>query len=446
VAAAAKGKTNGLVKKLLPIVGVVAVVGILAFVGLRVVLPMLQGKQEAGTTAPKQPRTQANLTYWGLWEPNAAMDQTIADYQQSHPEVKITYVQQSPKDYRERLQSALAAGGGPDIFRYHNTWSPMLKAELDTAPKGIFNPADYFPVVAKDIQVGTELVGVPLMFDSLALYYNPRLFNEAGKTVPTTWEEVREAAIDMTVYNQQGQIQRAGIALGTTNNVDHFSDILGLMLLQNGANPARPTGQLAEDALRFYTLFSKTDRVWDQTLPASTYAFATEKVAMMLAPSWRAFEIKEINPELQFRTAPAPQLPGTKIAWASYWVEGVSQRSANSQAAWEFLQYLASDEVAAKLYAGQSNLRLFGEPYPKKTSATTLESDPVVGAFVQQGEIAQSWYLSSRTFDNGINDRIIKYYEDAVNAVLGGTSPQDALVPVAAGVTQVLTQYGVGSQ
>lgn len=445
VAAAARGKGGDLITRLLPILGVVVALGVLVFVGLRVVLPRLRGGQGAETATPKPARIQANLTYWGLWEPDTVMEQVIADYEQSHPGVTITYTQQSSKDYRERLQSALAAGTGPDIFRYHNTWVPMLKSELDTAPKGVVNLDEYFPIVAKDIQVGTEIVGIPLMFDSLALYYNPRLFTEAGKTVPTTWEEVREIAVDMTVYNTQGKIQTAGIALGTTNNVDHFSDILGLMLLQNGANPARPSGQLAEDALRFYTLFSKTDRVWDQTLPASTYAFATEKVAMMLAPSWRAFQIKEINPDLQFRAAPAPQLPGTKIAWATYWVEGVSRRSKNTQAAWEFLQYLSSDEVLTKLYTAQATTRMFGEPYPKKTLAATIESDPVAGAFVKQGDLAQSWYLSSRTFDNGINDRIIKYYEDAVNAVLGGGSPQDALTPVAAGVAQVLSQYGVGS-
>lgn len=446
VAAAAKGKGGDLIKKLLPILGLVAVVGLLIFVIFKVVLPLFQGKSKESAGSAQQPaRTQAELTYWGLWEPTAVVDQVITDYQQSHPGVKITYVQQSPKDYRERLQSALAAGSGPDIFRFHNTWVPMLKTELDNVPKGAINLDEYFPVVAQDLKVGTETVGIPLMFDSLALYYNPRLFNEAGKTVPTTWEEVRETAIDMTVSNSQGKIQTAGVALGTTNNVDHYSDILGLMLLQNGANPAKPTGQLAEDALRFYSLFSETDRVWDQTLPASTYAFATEKVAMILAPSWRAFQIKEINPDLQFRTAPAPQLPGAEVAWATYWVEGVSRRSKNTQAAWEFLKYLSSDEVLTKLYASQANTRMFGELYPKKSLAATIESDPVAGAFVKQGEIAESWYLCSRTFDNGINDRIIKYYEDSINAVLGGTPPKEALVPVASGVSRVLSQYGVGA-
>ncbi|OGD61838.1 hypothetical protein A2160_00910 [Candidatus Beckwithbacteria bacterium RBG_13_42_9] len=439
---------SGLLKKILPIVAILGGLVLVALLVIKVILPKLQ-PQETSTSGASVGKTttkaKVNLTYWGLWEPEQVMNQVISEYQKMHPEVNITYSQQSPKDYRERLQSALAAGNGPDIFRFHNTWVPMLKAELDTAPKGTINLDDYFPVIGNDLSVGTEVVGVPIMFDGLALYYNPRLFNQAGKNVPTSWEELRKTAINMTVYDAKGNIQTAGIALGTTNNVDNFSDILGLMLLQNGADPKNPSGQLTEDALKFYTLFTTTDRVWNETLPASTYAFATEKVAMIIAPSWKAFEIKETNPKLEFKTAPVPQLPGTNIGWATYWVEGVSHRSKNAKSAWEFLQYLSSNDTLTKLYTAEASLRLFGEPYPKKSLAATIETDPVVGAFVKQGEIAKSWYLSSRTYDNGINDRTIKYYEDAINAVVSGKSATEALQPIAAGVSQILTQYGVGS-
>lgn len=451
------GGKNNLLKKLLPILLIVSIASLILFISLKVILPRIKNLSSSGSgseaNSKNTTKTKANLTYWGLWEPDTMLAQIIADYQQAHPEVAITYAQKSPKDYRERLQSSLVSGEGPDIFRFHNTWAPMLKTELDTVPKGAINLEEYFPVVARDLQVGTETVGIPLMFDSLALYYNTRLFKEAGKTVPASWSEVRKTALDMCVAETEtrecmpgAKISTAGIALGTTNNVDNFSDILGLMILQNNADPAKPTDLLAEDALKFYTLFSTVDGVWDETLPASTYAFATEKVAMMLAPSWRVFDIKEINPDLKFQTAPAPQLPGTNISWASYWVEGVSRRSKYSKEAWEFLQYLSSNEVLTKMYTAQSNTRLFGELYPKKSLAKELESDSVAGAFVKQGEIAKSWYLASRTFDNGINDRIIKYYEDAVNAVLEGKMPTEALKPTASGISQILSQYGITIQ
>jgi hypothetical protein len=72
-----------------------------------------------------------------------------------------------------------------------------------------------------------------------------------------------------------------------------------------------------------------------------------------------------------------------------------------------------------------------------------LLNDPIVGAYVASGQNAQSWYLSDWTFDNGLNDRIIKYYEDAVNSVNQGQTITRSLETAAQGVVQVLSQFGV---
>lgn len=432
--------------KIVPLL-LIGLLGVGAFFLItRVVMPLFQ-KTKNGEKAPSAKSGSITLTYWGLWESKEVIQPLIEEYKKNHPEVTINYLQQSHKDYRERLQSALARNEGPDIFRFHNTWVPMLKKELASMPAEVSGEinfeTDFYPVAVQDLKVGSQYFGIPLEFDALALFYNAQMLKEAGKTFPTTWDELRRTAADLTVYDDQGQIQSAGVALGVAGNVDHFSEILGLMMLQNGVDLSSPVGVLAEDALKFYTLFYTTDKVWNESLPSSVYAFATAKVAMIFAPSWRAHEIKQINPELEFKTAAVPQLPGTQVGWATYWVEGVSNRSQNQEAAWDFLTYLVSKEVLARLYSQSSNERDFGEPYSRKDLASQLEDDPVVGAFVQQGPYAQSWYLCARTHDNGLNDKMIKYFEDAVNAVIKGESASSALTNASQGVTQVLSQYGM---
>ena len=234
-----------------------------------------------------------------------------------------------------------------------------------------------------------------------------------------------------------------GMDLGNSNNVDHWSDILALMLLQNSADPANPIGSGAEDALKFYTIFSNSDKVWDNTMPQSVYAFATQKVAMIFAPSWQAHTIKQINPNIDFGIVPVPQLPNSNVTWASYWVEGVSKKSAKQAEAFNVLKFLSEKDKLVKFYTEASKTRLFGELYPRKDLADSLKSDPLAGAYISQAENAKSFYMASRTFDNGINDKIIKYYEDAVNAVGEGEDPSEALQTTAQGVQQVLSQYGV---
>lgn len=420
----------------------VIILGVLAFFLVRGIL---------GGMAKNQ---SVELTYWGLWEDDSMISSLIADYQIKNPNVKIKYIRQSQQDYRERLTNAIARGQGPDIFRFHNSWVPMFKNELDYVPATVVSAAEfsqtYYSVASSDLTSGTGIVGLPLEYDGLTLFINEDLFAKAGVTAPTTWDELRTVAKTLTVKDEQGSISQAGVALGRTENVDHWQEILALMMLQNGVDLNNPIGKLAEDALSYFTVFSSVDGVWDASLPPSATAFASGKLAMYFAPSWRVFEIKEQNPNLKFRAVPLPQLPKTSsnepdVSYASYWAEGVWSRSKNKTAAWEFLKYLTTDDSLQKMYKNAAVVRLFGEPYPKVKMAGLVSTDTYIGPLISQAPYAKSWYLASRTWDGptGINSLISKYFEDAVNAVNSGSSASKALEPVAAGVTQVLQQYGL---
>ena len=397
------------------------------------------------------------IVWWGLWEDEASVKTIISEYEATNPKIKIKYVKQSKEDYRERLTNALAKGTGPDIFRFHNSWVPMLKSELDKVPASTYSAAEFsttfYPVAVSDLTYGTSLVGIPLEYDGLSLYINEEIFEKSGKSIPTTWNELRQTARELTVKDESGNITQSGVSLGSTENIDHWPEVLGLMMLQNGVDLSRPTGKLAEDALEFYTIFSSVDEVWDATLPPSTVSFASGKTAMYFGPSWRAFEIRLQNPNLRFKTVPVPQLPKTSaneadVNYASYWVEGVWARSKKKTDAWDFLKYISQKETLQSFYQNASKVRMFGEPYPRIDMEPLLIDHPIIGSTVIGAKTAQTWFLQSRTWDGptGINSQINKYFEDAVNAVNSGKEPSKSLEPVAAGVIQVLSQYGIKIQ
>jgi len=432
-------------KKIFLFIAVVILLGFIGFVAWRL-LPT--GVSLGGET---------EIIWWGLWEDESVVGPLIAEYEQENPRITVSYVNQSPRDYRERLTNALAKGEGPDIFRFHNSWVPMFKGELDSLPSSVMTPGEYaktyYPVISSDMTSGASLVGIPLGFDALTLYINEDIFAQAAKSPPRTWDELRRTALELTVKDEEGAIIQSGVALGRTENVDHWSEILALMMLQNGVNLARPVGPLAEDALKFYSIFTSVDGVWDESLPPSTIAFAGGKLAMYFGPSWRSFEIKRQNPDLRFRAIPLPQLPKDDpsqpdLSYATYWVEGVWKRSKNRQAAWDFLKFLSSRESLEKLYANASRVRLFGEPYPRLDMRELLVDHPIVGSMISEAADAKSWYLAERTFDGptGINSQLMGYFEDVVNTVNSGKPAKDALETLSSGVSQVLTQYGLTRQ
>lgn len=424
----------GVVVLLVVVLGVVA----MNFLGDR-------GTATDNTPVAQKPSKTVALTYWGLWEPTEVMQSMISDYETKNPGVKITYVQQKSDEYRQRLQTSLRDGTGPDIFRYHNTWMPMMKSDL--APAGKAFPTDeleqnYYPIMSRELIQGGQVVGTPLMFDGLALLYNESMLAAANATPPRDWEQIRVLASQLAVKNGS-TLERGGIALGTASNVDNFSDILALMMLQNSANPGNPVSAKEQEALTFYTLFSRTDGVWNDTLPTSTVAFANEKVAMVIVPSWRIFEIQQMNPNLKFGVTRVPQLGGAEVTWGSYWVEGVSKASKNSDEAWKFLSYMSQPDQLRKFHSQAAGVRGFGELYPRVDMAADLKSNPLVSAYLDDALSAQSWYMASMTHDDGLNDKMIQYYTDAVNEMNARGNVEQTFQTILPGIQQVLSTYGV---
>lgn len=398
------------------------------------------------------------ITYWGLWEPEAAIRPIFEEYERTHPNIKIDYKSTSLKEYRERLSSALNQGKGPDIFRIHNSWVPMFKGDLSPVPSTVYSTSSYestfYPSVKDTLKSGANYIAIPLEYDGLAMYVNDNLLQETGLPIPTSWDELRKVAIAMTkcqsdtgTCGPNAQILISGASLGTASNVDHWQDVVGVLMLQNTAQLANPTGQAASDVVSFYTSFSKQYFMWNSNLPSSTTQFSAGKVGIYFGPSWRYFDIKATNPNLKFSIHPIPQLPidperGEKpINWASFWVEGVNAKSAAVNESWELLKYLSSVEVMEKLHQLEiQSGREFGEPYSRVDLAEKLSNVAPVKAYISQAPLARTWYLSSAADDgkNGISNRISQAYADVIDqkASLGG---------LPAALSTILSQYGLST-
>lgn len=442
-------------KKIALIVLAVLILGLLGFFVYKNFFtkdPELQNQATTPDSATAQPVQIIDITYWGLWEDGEILNDVFKDFE-AQEGIRVDYRKQSHRDYRERLEQALLSGSGPDVFRYHMTWVPMLADQLAALPTGIMTSAEYqqtfYPISFETLQASGRIVGIPLMYDGLALFYNKEILRNANLSVPTTWSELRGTANQLTVpgnvnSRRDDNITQAGLAIGNASNVDHFADVLALLILQNGGDLTDPTSQNVVDALTFYTNFIKQDKVWSNNLPNSTLAFARGEVAMIFAPSWRALEIKQSNPNLDFAVARVPQLSSEEnIAWATFWAEGVNKNSSKQEAAWKLLKYLSSPEVLRKFYNNASLLRPFGEIYPRPDMASELSDDEYLAAFIDDAPDAKSLPMASFTHDNGVNDQLIQYYADAINAVLAGDQPLEALEDVEAGINQVVVKYSL---
>jgi multiple sugar transport system substrate-binding protein len=344
---------------------------------------------------------EVRLEVWGLFDDSDVMQKAISEYQKRNPVVKeIIYKKLTVQSYENDLMEALATGNGPDIFLVHNTWLPKHQDKLAPAPidnlsstkAPILTPkqvADQFPdVVSADFVSGGKIYALPLSVDSLALYYNKDLLNQAGiATPPATWEAFDDAVKKITKVDSFGNINLSGAAMGMssdasagTGKINRATDILALLMMQSGAQMVNPENKAAsfadftkatyggelspgESALAYYTKFSNPSNVeysWNSQQHNSTDSFIEGRTAMILGYSWMLPQIQAKAPKLSLGIANVPQNKddsgsGLNIDFANYWGYGVSASKTQNQdfekmAAENKNRYATKDERVAEAW------------------------------------------------------------------------------------------------
>lgn len=432
-------------KKIISLIIGALIVLVLIFVLIFFILPRFKSSKTSGNVT---------LTYWGIWEDTEPIKEIADEFTRVHPNIKIKYEKKDIKGdgkFMDRLFTKMENGTGPDVFRLHNSWVPELKGKLLPLPSDLVDSSQidtkYYNVVKKDLNISGAYYGIPIHMDTLALFVNSKILQDAGITsYPSSWEDLINISRQVVVKDAEGRITTAGVALGTFDNIAHASDIVSLLMIQDGADLKNLNGRtkdVASGALDYYSAFAKGDqKVWDEKMDNSKLAFAKGNLALYFGYSWDIYEIKAMNPNLTFVVIPVPRItPEKDKTIASYWVEGVSAKSKHSTEAFEFLKFLTAKENIEKLFAKESKIRLFGELYPRRDMQESLKTNSLIFPFLERADRAESTIFSSDTYDEGMVDALNKYMADAVNSIHENTSANTAVETLAKGVSEVMGRY-----
>ena len=353
------------------------------------------------------------LVWWKPFDDPRFIEPLIQEFQKTHPNVRVKYVQKNIETYEDEVLQALAAGNGPDIFSIRNDWLPKHQDKL--VPAGATGPGlrefkeQFASVASADLLASDKVYAVPLSIDVLALYYNRDLLSSAGVArPPATWEELVAMTPKLTRQDAFGNFTKSAAAMGTSGNVNRAPDLLGLLMLQNGTpfySPAATGGSIdqqisdgksqsyspGERALQFYTQFANPAKVtytWNARSNNSVEAFGAGQVAMVLSYSYLRDQLADRAPFLNYAVAPAPQisLEGTRVNYANYWAEAVAKQGKHQDAAWQFLKFISQKDVLKKYYEAQK------APSSRIDLLEEQQSDPAIGVFAESALSARSFY------------------------------------------------------
>jgi len=418
---------------------------------------------KGSSTAVQQATAPVTLTYWRVFDDSDAFSEIITKYKALHPYVNIEYRKLRYSEYESELLNAMAEDRGPDVFSIHNTWIKRYEPKLAPMPetttmafpvltgtikKEVVNEVrtnkslslkeikdNFVDAVAYDvISKENKIYGLPLSVDSLVMYYNKDLFNNAGiSQAPKYWnKDFLQMIKKLTKQDPKKGIIQSGIALGGSSNIERYSDVLSVLMMQNGATMLGDDNKIAFntipsfaretnynpglEALRFYTDFanpSKESYSWNSEMPNSLEMFIGGNLAIMFGYAYHLPIIKSRAPKLNFSIANFPQIEGnppTNINFANYWVEVVSKKSKYTNEAWDFVQFITKEEQA-KSYLEKTNL-----PTALRSLVPAQKENDDMAVFADQVLTAKSWYKGQNA---GAAEEAIKEMIDTAIANTG---------------------------
>lgn len=276
----------------------------------------------------------------------------------------------------------------PDIQEIASTGglAPLSNFDISTEgfAEGIIDAATY----------EGEVYGLAPAVNTIALFYNKDMLDEAGVTPPTTWDELREAAATLT------EGDRYGLAFTATPDYEGSWQFLPFMWSNGGDETDLQTPEVAE-ALQFLVDIvndgSASESVITWTQGDAKDQFTAGKAAMVVNGPWN---IPSIQADADFEwdsvPIPVPNAGDTAIAplGGEAWTIPETGNADKQAKAAEFVECMTSPEnemaVAEQRYLVPTRTDLVDE-YVEKVPDMEAFAELIVNARSRTGQLGDKW-------------------------------------------------------
>ncbi len=302
---------------------------------------------------------EIKLVYWSPEDDESAIavdNAIIEKFVAAHPGVSIELQHGSLSDILAKISAMAIAGTTPDFAFFSPRYvAAMVEGgyleELTDLYKEIGDiPASFVTPTSSE-----AIYDIPCVMDSICLYYRTDLFEAAGITPPTNWDEWLAAAEKLTQDTDgDGVNDIFGMTLmgGIPDDYFGFTPILWA----NGAEFFNADGSAAIDspaAIEALDFAKKLAPFCPPGMENVNYSdnlvlFASGKTAMVLAPGRVMLSIEEYSPDLLDKidmvavpAGPSGDKPVTKVSINDF---VVFNNTKHPELCKEFIKFYMSDE------------------------------------------------------------------------------------------------------
>ncbi|MEV5358108.1 sugar ABC transporter substrate-binding protein [Streptomyces sp. NPDC093516] len=389
------------------------------------------GGSATGGGSDDSPKT---LTYWASNQgASIEIDKKVLQPEldkfekQTGIKVKLEVVPWS--DLLNRILTATTSGQGPDVLNIGNTWSASLQATGALLP---WDAKNFDKIGGRDRFVdsalgstgaqGKDPAAVPLYSMAYALYYNKKMFAEAGVSKPpATWDELVAAGKKLS---KDGKWGLGAEGSNPSENIHHAY----VFAKQHGADfftaDGKPdfTSDGAVTAVKQYVDLMAKDKVIapgnaEYAQNQSVSDFAKGKTAMLLWQSASANLKSQGMSEDDYGIAPVPVQSGTPGTGrqVNSMVAGINlavfKNTDNLDGATKFVKFLTSDDEQKILNKAYSSIP------PVKTAqsdaAFASPANAVLKDTLAKSAVALPQVADESQFETAVGTAIKDLFADA---------------------------------
>ncbi|RTF26123.1 sugar ABC transporter substrate-binding protein [Serratia marcescens] len=348
---------------------------------------------------------------YAVWDRNQLpAEQEIAKrFEQANPDIKIEIELTPSAQYFVKLDSAAAGGVAPDIF-----WINMPYF-VQYAKNGIMEPlAPYIKdsglklddVVASSVkayQYNGQQMAIPRDVDSIAVWYNKKLFDQAGVSYPTSdwsWDDLKNKATAL-----KNGLKGAAFPLVMDLSIDGQDSYMNL-LFQNGNHIVPKDGQptdIANDK-SIWVYQQLQGMMKDGLMPSAQQMsevkteniFQSNRAAMVYAGSWLAAPFANnplINDHIGVVMMPKIERQSGVAHSLAF---AMSAKSAHKQAAWKYIAFMSSEASQAELAkvvipANKTAAKVWAQQIQKVDVSPYIQTLEVTQAYPTAGTNTPKW-------------------------------------------------------
>ena len=305
----------------------------------------------------------------------------------------------------------------------------MILSNIDkivTIPYTAMTQRDFINTYINEASIylnSNGILALPFTVDPLVMYWNRDTFSAAGiATYPHYWSDFTSLNQSLTSKDQNGNVRKSAVAMGTFSNISHARELFGTLLMQIG-NPVTTisggkvvttvsTGNNAIDpaaVLKFFSQFAdptNSNYCWNQGMLNDKAEFLSGELATYFGFASELQDLRTKNPNINFDVAPVPQIKtgGVKATYGQLYGFSILRSSSNANAAYQVLSMILGPQSISNL------AQTMYLPSVRIDAMNNIASDPYLTIFNQAALISKTWMDVDPVQSNQILGNMVNYY------------------------------------